>query len=106
VSTSLFQSENNISKKHTFEYELADDLKEQLTKYVKDYAKDPNDITNPLIPGSKSFPYVYLWSACADWAIKSSMDFTDMFSSKMGLDWSKLQDQRYEKVRKSLKHRV
>jgi len=77
-------------------------LKEQLEKYVK----DPNHITNPLLPGSNSFPYVYLWSACADWAINSSMDFTDKFSLKNGgLDWSKPEDPRYERIRKSLKLR-
>ena len=82
------------------EYDLANDLKEQLTNYATKYVKDPNNITNPLIPGSTSFPYIYLWSVCADWSIRSSWDFTVKFSSTMGLDWSKLGDPRYKKIRK------
>ncbi|HXY88054.1 MAG TPA: hypothetical protein VEG44_06415 [Candidatus Acidoferrales bacterium] len=76
-------------------------MKEQLEKYVKGH--NHNHITNPLLPGSNSFSYFYLWSAYADWAINSSIDFTDTFSSKMGGDWSKPQDPRYERIRKSLK---
>jgi len=75
---------NNILKERTFEYKLANELKEQLEKYVKDH----DHISNPLLPDSNSFPYVYLWSACVDWAINLTMDFTNTFSSKMGLNWS------------------
>lgn len=84
-------------------YKQANDLVDQLTKYVKKYGKDPNSIKNPLVPvGSSHFPHTYLGSTCAEWAVKSSEAFTDMFFlKKMGLNWSKLKDLRYKKLYKS-----
>jgi hypothetical protein len=67
---------------------LAHDLEEQLTNDVNDY----DFIVNPLSPGTTQFPRMYLGWKCADWAVRSSLDFVTTFFKTMGLDPSKLDD--------------
>jgi hypothetical protein len=67
---------------------LAHDLGEQLTNDVNDH----DFIANPLAPETTQFPRMYLGWKCADWAVRSSLDFVTTFFKTMGLNPSKLDD--------------
>jgi hypothetical protein len=63
-------------------------LGEQLTNDVNDH----DFIANPLAPETTQFPRMYLGWKCADWAVRSSLDFVTTFFKTMGLNPSKLDD--------------